>query len=542
VRKGTRLLDITISHTNPAVAKAVADAIAIEYQAELTGARSDDRSSSEDILTKESDKARNLLQTAQNAFANYQRALTTLKELEDKERIVAELSRRYLPKHPRLLAANGELDGLQQKFLLEFEAARSSAADKGYWQDHAEEWSDAAEGDMVNKLLVARRLLLARASVLNSEITSQTNVFNSILVRIQETGINSKATESEMEISSLSQLPGAPSSPKSSQVIGAGAMSGMMLGILIALLFVKLDNKFHTVAQIERETQLPILAAVSDIQPQVLESVAKQKKVDLNLVHPARQKWDKRIVFREGVSATTFAEMFRVLRASVSLLGDEKKRKITLFSSALPGEGKSLISSNFALAAAQSGKHTVLVDLDLRKPSIHKNFGLKRDSHPVGTTEVLAGQAKLEDAIFTHTGDDRLHLVLCGKQAPNPGELLNATALEEMLDQLSQEYDIVVVDSAPLLAVPDTRLIIPLVDNFCLVSRAEYVPKGAVRRALELLQHDGQSPAGIVFNGFTEKRRLIGQNYSYGNYQTNKYGRAYRYGYGSYGAYGSEDS
>jgi succinoglycan biosynthesis transport protein ExoP len=89
--------------------------------------------------------------------------------------------------------------------------------------------------------------------------------------------------------------------------------------------------------------------------------------------------------------------------------------------------------------------------------------------------------------------------------------------------------------------VPDTRLLVPLVDNFCLVVRAQYVPKKAVHRVISLLESNDCLPAGVVFNGFAEKRRLIGQNYSYGNYQTNRYGKAYRYGYGSYGVYGSDE-
>jgi capsular exopolysaccharide synthesis family protein len=248
------------------------------------------------------------------------------------------------------------------------------------------------------------------------------------------------------------------------------------------------------------------------------------------------------LVFREGTSSTTFAEMFRVLRASVSLLGNEQKRRITLFSSALPGEGKTLVSSNFALAAAQQGKRTLLIDLDLRKPAVHKIFGLKRDTHHFGTTEVLSGQAKFEDGIFTDTGAEHLHIMLAGKQAPNPGELLNASTLTDFLETAVAAYDLVVIDSAPLLAVPDTRIIAPLADNFCLVIRANYAPKGAVRRAISILENDDNLPSGVILNGFSEKRRLIGQNYSYGNYQTNRYGKAYRYGYGSYGSYGSEDS
>lgn len=536
VRRGTRLLDVTISHTDASVAKTLADTIAIEYQAELTGARSSGRDSSLQILIEESESARKQLQTAQNAMASYQRALLTLKDLEIREATVADLSRRYLPKHPKMGTATADLNAIRQRFLAEFDAAINSAADRDYWDEHVEEWKQAS-GNEVTKLSTARRLLLARGNVLESEILSQTGVFNSILTRIQEADINKQAVESEMEISSLAQAPGMPVSPVTTKVFAMASVGGTALGILFALAFIRMDNKFHTVAQLERETGLPVLSAVGAVDAKMLATKGKSKNLS-----EAAKLWSPTLFFREEHFSTHHAETIRVLRASVSLLGDEKKRRITLFSSALPGEGKTLVSSNFALAAAHQGKRTLLIDLDLRKPAVHKIFGLKRDSHTNGVTEVLTGNASFQDAILTDTGAPHFHLMLAGKQAPNPGELLNASSLEDFLRTACEAYDIVVIDSAPLLAVPDTRIIAPLVDNFCLVVRAEYVPKGAVLRAISLLAQDHNSLSGLVFNGFTEKRRLIGQNYSYGNYQSNKYGKAYRYGYGSYGAsYGSDE-
>jgi Mrp family chromosome partitioning ATPase len=135
--------------------------------------------------------------------------------------------------------------------------------------------------------------------------------------------------------------------------------------------------------------------------------------------------------------------------------------------------------------------------------------------------------------------------MFCGARAPNPGELLNISRLKELLAIASSRYDLIVVDSAPLLAVPDTRVIAPLADNFCLVVRADYVPRGAVMRTLELLSSADSPPSGLVFNCFKENRSMIGQNYSYGGYRLSRYGRPYRYGYGSYGsygAYGADDS
>jgi tyrosine-protein kinase Etk/Wzc len=146
----------------------------------------------------------------------------------------------------------------------------------------------------------------------------------------------------------------------------------------------------------------------------------------------------------------------------------------------------------------------------------------------------------LDEVICRNSGQENLHIILSGMRAPNPGELLEITHLQSVLDQACRDYDIVVLDTAPILAVPDTRVIAPLAHNVCLVVQAEKVPKGAVHRALTILEEDGTSLSGVVFNGFQEKRRLMSENYSYGYYKSSRYGRAYRYGYKAYGAYGSD--
>jgi capsular exopolysaccharide synthesis family protein len=543
IRRGTRLVDITFEHEVPEVAKALADAVAREYLAEIAGALTEGRSSKSDTLLKQSEEVRGKLQAAESALASYNRAIELHKSLETQENLSSQLARRYLPKHPKMIAAVSELNGLKSRFLEEFSVAVRSPADESYWKTAGTE-IEAAKDDPEARLRVARQLLLARTGVLRGEITSQMSVFNSMLTRLEESNVNRQGEESSAEVSSFARVPGGPTSPKPTKVFTTGGTAGLAFGLAIAFLLIRIDNKLRSVAQTEAETGLPVLAAVSDIDIRHLDQAVRAhfRKHKSEDPHPRQETWDPRLVFRPGTSSTNFAEMFRILRASISLLGDETKRRITLFSSALPGEGKSLVSCNFALAAAGQGRRTLLIDLDLRKPNVHRVFGLVRSKQGPGVTEWLAGQASFEDVILHDVGADNLHIVLSGKRAPNPGELLNVSRLKQLFAEACKHYDLVVVDSAPLLAVPDTRVIAPLVDNFCLVVRANYVPKGAVTRTLELLGTAGSPPAGIVFNGFKETRRMIGENYSYGSYRLNRYGRPYHYGYGSYGAYGSYGS
>jgi succinoglycan biosynthesis transport protein ExoP len=541
-RGATRLLDVTVVHHSPEVARSLADAVVREYVAEATGSLAKGRRDRMEALLRQSEEARLKLQEAETASAIYARALESLNAHDERERQHAQLRRRYLPKHPKMAAATADLDVMRTRFLDEFALARASQADASYWRNAGKEM-DAAGNDPRESFRVARQLLLARTGVLRGEINSQMSVFNAMLTAIEESNVNSENVEPNVEISNFASLPGWPSSPNVRKIYSSGIFRGLTIGLLLAVALIFLDNRFHMVAQVEAETGLPVLAAIPQIELRFLEQAEKEKLAKGNTVEipPEQAKWDPMLLFRAGTSSTSFAETFRVLRASVSLLGDESKRRVTLFTSALPGEGKSLISVNFAMANAAQGRRTLLLDLDLRKPAVHGFFGIHRKDQGPGATDWLAGRASLEEIVRRDLGVPDLDVVLCGAKAPSPGELLHPGRLAQFFAEAAAKYDAVVIDSAPLLAVPDTRVIAPLVHNICLVVRAGYVPKGAVTRSFETLAACGCPPSGIVFNCFRESRWKIGQNYSYGYYRISRYGRPYYYGYGSYGAYGEGD-
>ena len=233
------------------------------------------------------------------------------------------------------------------------------------------------------------------------------------------------------------------------------------------------------------------------------------------------------------------AEAFRNLRAALSLLGPEAERKISLFTSALPAEGKSFTSANYALALAQQGHRVLLIDGDLRRPSLHKIFirassssngATDHDVSAAGIVDYLIGEIALEHAIHpvaardvdvfgsmpadertvTSTGGE-LHILAGGRRAPNPAELLSGNSFRDLLAEAAKSFDRVVIDSAPVLAVSDTLLMTPHVQSVCMVVRAAKTARNAVQRALALLAGTGKPPAGIVLNRLprTPRHRLL---------------------------------
>lgn len=535
----TRLVEITVAHQEAELASLIADTIAVEYEAMIAEERSTSLISSSTILSQEAATLKKAIQEDEKILANYETTLEALTKLDTIQEEFDRLKKRYKHKHPKYIESKAALQNQREIFLDEFRRVRTSAFDQEYWQEHEAEIDDESlsEDDQIR---VRRSLLRARTTTLVNSVNTEKNVMSELTSKALRSMADRGSDAIGVESSSKSQVPGQPAKPKQQKIVTTGGLAGFGASLLFVLLLVKLDNQVHTVAQAENLTGLPVLATIRLIEPKILSKIIKDKGKRKEAGESPTRKWDPHLVFRPGLIDTLYAETFRILRASVALLGDEKRRNVTLFSSVLPGEGKSLVSSNFAIASAQQGKKTLLIDLDLRKPAVHKNFGIHRKDLSNGITELLAKQITWREAVTTETGQENLSCLFAGGKAPNPGELLSSNTIEELLRTLEAEFDVIVIDSAPILAVPDTRLIIPAVDNFCLVIRAEQTPTGAVRKGLSLMEDDGTTPAGVVINAYEEKAGLLTRKYRYG-YGYGGYGQYYGDNKGSYGTYGSDD-
>ena len=537
VREESRLIDIIVQHPKPLVAQTIANRMVEQYRQQRTEARAGDQSSRLTVLVEESKRVKKELQEAQNTLASYSAPLEAEKALAAAETDLQTLSLRYRHKHPRMIEAQARLTQSQERlkeFLLK---AVRNPFDGEYWAGHRDRMTDLENPDTIDQL---RDLLISRRAVLESEIASQNSLYGTLLSRIEAGQVNENQTEAEVEPYEAARLPGIPISPNKPRLIIQASALGLFAGLALAFMFHLLDNRFHTVADVEGTLGLPTLAAVAELDPNKIEKEeAKRRKDEETAWVSGREQWPPTLVFRTEGANSHYAEMFRVLRTAVSLLGPADQRKVSLITSALPSEGKTLVTANLAVAFAQQGVRTLLVDFDLRKPSLHNMFGLAKDSQ-AGVVDVLTAGAEIDSAVQPAPGQANLSLMLSGPKAPNPGELLELGRLESLLEHLRERYDHIVLDTAPLLAVPDTRILAPLAENLLLVVRGEATPRGAVKRAVEILEGFQVTPEGVVFNGYLEKRSLIGKNYSYGYYRYGKYGYGkYGYGYGKGGTYGA---
>jgi polysaccharide biosynthesis transport protein len=213
--------------------------------------------------------------------------------------------------------------------------------------------------------------------------------------------------------------------------------------------------------------------------------------------------------------ASSFAECYRTLRANLSMLGPEENRRILLFVSAIPEEGKTYTSLNTAVVLAQQGHKTLLVDVDLRRPSMHKAL-LPAQDVPPGLTDVFTGNAKLDQVILP-TGIENLSFLSAGTRAPNPAELLAATDIATLVTDLGRRFDRVVFDSAPVNAVSDTLFVVPHVHQTILVVRAGQTPRKAVNRALLILRKAAAKVPGFVLNRLPVGRTAGYYYYYYGD-------------------------
>jgi capsular exopolysaccharide synthesis family protein len=229
------------------------------------------------------------------------------------------------------------------------------------------------------------------------------------------------------------------------------------------------------------------------------------------------------------------AEAFRSVRTSLFFSSRASELKVIQITSPVPGDGKSTMSANLAVTMAQSGRRVVLIDADLRRPRQHKLFGVESQ---IGVAQVLSGKAELDDATYS-TNVANLWLIPGGTNPRNPSELLSSDRFSELIDVLREKYDMIILDTPPVLAVSDPCAVSAVADGVVITMRLRRNIKPLATRTISLLDGVDAQVLGVVVNGVSTEAAYGGYGYSY---NSSDYRDSYRYdgprySYGKYGQY-----
>jgi len=436
-----------------------------------------------------SDKAEDLLTIPRIAEAP--EVVEQRKQVADMEATVASLNERYLEKHPKLIQAKSQLAELQTGLDRAIHEAAQRVLAKADTVEESEKQLRDALREQETKALELNKMAIPY-NVLAREVESDRTLFESVLTRLKETDVAEGVDPNVVEVVEPALPSHAPSRPRKKLVLAAGVSGGIALGIGLSLAWLMMDTSLKTVDQTEAYTGIPVRAAISKISKPLTPQTSAIVSTD-----------------PESVAA----EAFRTLRTSL-FVADGEARSF-LFTSAIANDGKTFCALNTAITFAQLGPRTLLIDSDLRLPSVEA--ALFDGGREPGLADVLDGDLPLQNAVRS-TKYENLFVLTAGTKAARPAELLARPAMERLLRDALTKYDRVVVDTAPVQAVSDALLLVKFVHSVCVVVSAGITPRKAVAKACERLADAGAKSLGVILN------RVPKNGHYFYHYGTDYYG------------------
>lgn len=351
-----------------------------------------------------------------------------------------------------------------------------------------------------------------------NEMERLSKLFNETTLQISEIQVKSGMGGITASILSPAQ-PGYLIYPVRTSFLGMGGFLGAMAGLVLGYLVEVADRSFRKPEDIIREFGVPIVGHIPFITENRLKTV------------PAGSLMDRTAV-SVHLPRSRPAEAYRAVRTALCFSAFGGTHRVISVTSPAAGDGKSTLALNLALSLAQSGKRTVLVESDFRRPKVHKLTGV---DNKTGFVDVLRGDVELTDAIKETKVPD-FFVLPCGKRPKDPAELLARPQFEQLLQVLREKFEYVIIDTPPVLAVTDPCGVAARVDGVLVCMRLSRHTRDLGRRTVEQLRDIGATISGIVINGVEER-----DAYGYGNYRYSDYRYYYKnYNY-KYGEYGSKD-
>lgn len=348
-------------------------------------------------------------------------------------------------------------------------------------------------------------------SILKRDFESNRTLYEGLLQKLKEAGVTAGLRSNNIREVDIARTPEAPAEPNIPRNLGFAFVLGMTSGIGLAFVLEGIDNTVRTPEQAQAISGLPSLGMIPLAPRNNAETkqglVVASSKEAVELITQSRPQ-------------SQMAESYRALRTSLLLTSLGAPPRTILITSALPREGKTTTSINTAIVLAQKGTRVLLIDADLRRPSIHKTLGL---GPRVGLSNVLTGGVSVQQATVRSSVLPNLYILPAGPPPPNPAELMASSQMIEMLAELREQFDHVVVDTPPTLSVTDAVVLSTRADAVVLVIRSAQTTKPALRRARDILGQVNARVSGVLLNAVN----LDSPDYYYYYEYQGKYGQRY---------------
>jgi capsular exopolysaccharide synthesis family protein len=342
---------------------------------------------------------------------------------------------------------------------------------------------------------------MARYTALKKDAQASADLYNALYARVKEAGIVAASKSINIRIVDFARVLDAPTSPRPLTNLGIGLFVAIVGGVFLAFAREALDTKVRTLEDVRRSIGISSVSMVPIAAGTGTYSLFGSPV--LGLSGPAKFLLDQ--------PTSEQSEAFRGIYTSVMLSQPGHPPRMLLVASSVPGEGKSTVAINLAIALAQQGR-TCILDADLRRPSMGKAFHME---HGIGLSDYLVNSAPLESILSSVPDLATLTVICAGKPVENPGKLIGSDNMRQLIQTLRKLYDFVIIDSPPILPYADGRALAPFVDGIVFVGRAGEVTRDAMSRSLELLQQVHSAPIlEVVLNAADTASQSYGR-YAY---------------------------
>ncbi|HTS04185.1 MAG TPA: polysaccharide biosynthesis tyrosine autokinase [Candidatus Eisenbacteria bacterium] len=425
----------------------------------------------------------------------------------------ADLNTQFGPSYPKLLVLNNQIKEIESQIQSEMKKTinkvrgQYSAALQRENMLHEAFEKQKQEANKLNESAIEYTLL-------KRDVDTNRQLYEGLLQKLKEAGVSAGLKSNNFRIIDSARPPTGAIEPNVPRNLLFAAMLGLASGIGLAFLLEGLDNTVRTTEQ-----------------AQMISGIASLGMIPLGSKSAREGTNPKRLVIassKEAVELVTqvrpqsqMAESYRALRTSLLLSSLGAPPKVIMVTSALPQEGKTTTSINSAVVLAQKGVRVLLIDADLRRPSIHKTLGMGPRS---GLSNVLTGSTTVDQAITRSTILPNLFVLAAGTPPPNPAELLASANMRDVLNELREQYDHIVIDTPPCLSVTDAVVLSPRADAVVLVIRSGQTTKQALRRSRDVLMQVNAKMVGVLLNAVD----LRSPDYYYYYEYQGKYARYYR--------------